>query len=89
MTTSSSNKTSIAYKYAKLYERAETLRQREAVAREIQRRAKDKRLSANNVRFLRHIVNYHVRQQKGLPGHRPTVHTMLWPSPGNMRSGRR
>lgn len=73
------NTSILAYKYMRAYERARTPRNREIIVLEIKHRLKDKRLNANNVRFLRHIVNYHVRNTREIPGHRPTVHTMKWP----------
>ena len=71
--------TTVAYNYMRRYERAPTAFHREVIAREIKQRLKDRRLNADNVRFLRHIIDYHVRNTHGIPGHRPTVHTMHWP----------
>lgn len=70
--------TTLAYAYAKAYERATTKRDREAVIREAQRKIRDARVSEANRRMLRHIVNFHARKVKGVSGHRPTVHTMYW-----------
>jgi len=82
-------KETVAYRFAKRYENAPGNLSRDNVVRDIKRKMKDKRLNAENVRFLRHIVNYHARNVKGVPGHRPTVHTMMWPAPGLVSSRRR
>ena len=70
----------LAHTYSQKYQRAKSKATREAIVREIERKIMDRRISANNRRQLEYIVNYHRRSSSRTGGHRPSVHTMMWPS---------
>lgn len=69
----------LAHTYSQKYQRAKSHGTREAIVKEIERKIADRRISENNRRQLTYIVNYHRRSKSRAGGHRPSVHTMMWP----------